>query len=161
MPSRVKPVTLWIPEAVLAEMVVEAKRCFPQETGGVWMGFRGAESEDLVITHVIGPGPSAIHRNDSFQPDAAYQHAEIEQHYHASGRLDSFLGDWHTHPRSSAYLSRKDRKALREIALNPASGQSRPIMGILAGGQPWKLGVWQFRSTWYGSTEDPVRLCFF
>lgn len=155
------PVKLWIPETVLAEMVVEAQRCFPKETGGVWMGYRGTGAEDLVITHMIGPGPGAMHRTDAFQPDATYQHAEIERHYHASGRLDTFLGDWHTHPRSTAYLSRKDRKALREVAESASSAQSRPIMGILAGGKPWKLGAWRFRPTWYGSTEDPLKLCFF
>lgn len=126
-------------------MLQEANRRFPKETGGVWMGYRVAASRETVVTHWIGPGPHAVFGKDSFKPDSDYQHSEIDRIYQESDRRDEFLGDWHTHPRSTPFLSRKDRAAIREIATDPMSRQPNPIMAILAGGDPWRVIVWRYR----------------
>lgn len=147
MRQRLKDETLWLPERLLQLMLREAARRYPRETGGVWMGYRVEESRETVVTHVIGPGPDAWFGMDAFRPDAAYQHAEIDRVYQESGRKDTFLGDWHTHPRSTPYLSAKDRAAIREIATDPKSRQPNPIMAILAGGDPWRLVAWRYRKT--------------
>jgi integrative and conjugative element protein (TIGR02256 family) len=108
------------------------------------MGYRVAESRETVVTHLIGPGPRAIFKEDSFTPDVDFQQAEIDRLYQGSGRKDTFLGDWHTHPRSTPSLSLTDHAAIRAIAGDPLSRQPNPIMAILAGGDPWRLMAWRY-----------------
>jgi integrative and conjugative element protein (TIGR02256 family) len=124
-------------------MEVEADRISPQETGGVWMGYWG-DNGDVVVTEIIGPGPTARHDADRFMPDHDFQEAEIARVYEDSGGMVTYLGDWHSHPDAAAYLSRKDRSTLRRIADDPASQISRPLMAVLSGGDPWELVVWEY-----------------
>jgi integrative and conjugative element protein (TIGR02256 family) len=135
-------------------MAVEAGRWFPRETGGVWMGYEAGD--DVVVTCVIGPGPRAVHEEARFEPDAEYQLAEIDRHYQESGRVDSYVGEWHTHPLGGVNLSPVDQRALREVAQDPASRQPAPLMAILAGGSRWRLCVWRYRRAWFGTATDPV-----
>lgn len=132
-------------------MAAEANRVFPFETGGVLMGYWVDPGGEVVITHATGPGPRAVHGLYSFNPDADYQEEEIARHYEASGRLHSYLGDWHTHPRESAYLSRRDRRTLRKIATCPEARAPIPIMAVLGAGKPeWLLGIWKYSPTRLG-----------
>jgi integrative and conjugative element protein (TIGR02256 family) len=108
------------------------------------MGYRVKFSRETVVTHIIGPGPKAEFGKEDFQPDADFQHSEIDRIYQASGRRDAFLGDWHTHPHTTPFLSRRDRAAIRKVAKHPMSHQPHPIMAILAGGDPWRLIVWRY-----------------
>lgn len=148
-----KPETLWIPRRVLGMMLEEATLRFPNETGGVWMGYRVESSRDTVVVDAIGPGPKAGFEPNSFRADVRYQHDQIDQLYHASGRQNSFIGDWHTHPVSRPYLSPIDRAAIREIAGNPLSQQPNPVMGVLGGGEPWRLAAWRYaRGRLFGSS---------
>lgn len=100
------------------------------------------DSTSVVITDVIGPGPDAKHARYSFHPDVVHHDDEIERIYLASGRLHTYLGDWHTHPKGAARTSQKDRKTLRAIATDSFARAPRPLMAILAGNQNWKIAVW-------------------
>ena len=124
------------------EMIVESNLAFPNETGGVIVGYWVVLSQELVVTAVISPGPRAMHEKDRFIPDPEYQEAQVARHYENSGRLHTYLGDWHTHPHSSSRLSRLDLKTFRVIASDPEARAPVPIMGILAGGTPWTLKLW-------------------
>jgi integrative and conjugative element protein (TIGR02256 family) len=137
------PIKAWISTSCLASMVKEARRCLPNETGGAFMGY-WSDPSTVVITDVIGPGPSAKHSQHSFYPDVQYHDSEIERVYTASDRLHTYLGDWHTHPNGSARTSRKDRKTLSAIASDPGARAPQPIMAILAGNQDWKLVIWSW-----------------
>ena len=86
-------------------MVGEAQRAYPQESGGILMGYWVVQPTEAVITDVIGPGPGAIHRDTSFLPDAEYQADQVARRYEASGRLHTYLGDWHSHPNAGPHLS--------------------------------------------------------
>jgi integrative and conjugative element protein (TIGR02256 family) len=124
---------------------------FPVETGGVLMGYWVKEFEEIVITHAIGPGPTAIHLPTGFIPDSEYQEDEIACHYAESERLSTYLGDWHTHPLETAHLSRKDRRTLRRIAKYTDARASVPLMVVLGGGDPWCMKIWRF-SPWHLGT---------
>lgn len=108
---------------------------------GYWPDFTS-----VVITDVIGPGPNAKRDRFSFHPDVAHHDDEITRIYLASGRLHTYLGDWHTHPKGAARMSPKDRKTLRAIASDPFARAPRPLMAILAGSQNWNIGVWSMES---------------
>ena len=134
--------TAWISKTVYDQMITEADRVSPNETGGVLVGYWVAPFQELVVTAVIGPGPRATHEKDRFIPEPEYQETQVARHYENSGRLHTYLGDWHTHPHSSSRLSRLDRKTLRVIARHPEARAPVPIMGIVAGGTPWTLKLW-------------------
>lgn len=142
--SKSQPVTAWISEACLANMVKEANRCAPDETGGALMGY-WPDSSTVVITDVIGPGHNGRHGRNSFHPDVEHHDREIEIVYQRSGRLHTYLGDWHTHPRGAASTSHKDRKTLLAIASDPMARTPTPLMGILAGQSVWKLAIWSWQ----------------
>jgi integrative and conjugative element protein (TIGR02256 family) len=136
-------VTAWISEEVLGVMAAEAERLSPKETGGVLLGYWTETAKEVVITDIIGPGPCAVHEERRFVPDTDYQEREIARIYEWSGWRRTYLGDWHSHPLSRVYLSRRDRKTLRRIAGHADARAPLPLMVILAGGSPWKLGIWQ------------------
>lgn len=112
-------------------MVRDHGRRAPAETGGVVMGYRVSVGE-IVITAATSAGPRARHRVDGYDPDVEHDQAEIARLYAASGRLHTYLGDWHTHPDSSVGLSRRDRRTLRAIARDPGARAPSPLMLIVA-----------------------------
>src|SRR5688572_32861348 len=84
----------WVHRRVSEQLVNEAERVFPFETGGVLMGYWAKNYLEVVITHVIGPGPDAKHSVSGFVPDYSFQEVEIERVYEESRRLYMYLGDW-------------------------------------------------------------------
>lgn len=137
------PVTAWISEPALAELRALADRAFPLETGGLLLGYQ-THQEILVITQIVGPGPKAVHRDHGFEPDTPWQAAELARRYEAADRHLDYLGDWHTHPRGSATLSRRDRRTLSRIGRDPAARCPHPMMVLLFGENPWRVAA--FRS---------------
>lgn len=136
--------TLWLCRAMAEEMEAEASHHFPQETGGVLMGYWSERSSAVVATSVIGPGPRATHSEFGFSPDHEWQRERIADHYAASGRMETYLGDWHCHPGAEhPGLSRKDRSTLRRIATYSFARAPKPIMVVLMGGpKAWEITGW-------------------
>lgn len=132
---------VWLPERLSAELRREAAITYPQETGGVLMGYESGA--DLVVTCVIGPGPKAIHGRNSFVPDYDFQEAEIARVYGESKRASTYLGDWHTHPRGSDSLSDADRKTLKAISNCAEARIEKPVMVILWGSDRWSITAWR------------------
>lgn len=127
-------VEVWLPRSELNGIMREAERTFPDETGGVLLGYRAAEDNSLIqIMFATGPGPLAIHEPSRFEPDSKWQEAEIDQLYQRSGRIATYLGDWHSHPRGSTQPSKLDRSTVRRMARHSPARVPRPLMLILAG----------------------------
>lgn len=107
------------------------------------MGYRGGN--DIVITNVVGPGPNAIHTRNSFTPDHEWQQKEINHIYDSSNRINTYLGDWHSHPNGALYLGWQDKRTLNRIASCVDARVPNPIMMVVSGGlEKWKLGAWFF-----------------
>ncbi len=117
---------------------------FPNETEGVLIGYQVKLYEEAVITDATDPGPKAEHQLYNFFPDNEYQKTEIKNYYHASGRLHTYLGDWHTHPQAPAYLSATDKKTLRRIASYTEARIPIPLMAVLGEGPNWILKFWKY-----------------
>ena len=165
--SKLTETIAWVHRRVSEQLVSEAERVFPFETGGVLMGYWAKEYLEVVITHVIGPGPDAKHSASGFVPDYSFQEAEIARVYEESRRLSMYLGDWHTHPLASCYPSFKDKRTLRRIAFFPDARCAVPLMVILGGGKhrKWLLQIWKYRSSvlpaWIvGCVTEPVKAIF-
>lgn len=151
---------IWIAERVLSSMKHEAIARAPLETGGVLLGYWALESGEPVVTHCVGPGPEAVHKEVSFEPDYAYQSAEIEQLYEISRRTLHYLGDWHSHPNGSGYLSQKDHATFLRIARHKEARAKRPIMVVLAEIEDWSLHSWQldWEKGWFRRRAKAVPL---
>ena len=123
----------------------EALRAVPNETGGVLMGYWAAPYTEVVITDAIGPGRNAVHYEKSFIPDSEYQESEIARVYRESDRVSTYLGDWHTHPFGSSYLSYRDKRTLRRIAKHQDARCPIPVMAIASGhDDDWLLRIWRY-----------------
>jgi integrative and conjugative element protein (TIGR02256 family) len=134
---------VWLASSVLSDLEAAADFRFPQETGGVLMGYWIAAPMEVVITAAIGPGPNAIHRRYGFRPDHAFQVEAIEKIYETSGRLETYLGDWHSHPLGAARLSRTDLRTMSRISRTAKARASLPLMLLLNGSlKNWAVTVW-------------------
>jgi integrative and conjugative element protein (TIGR02256 family) len=146
--------TLWVPSVALDAMTAEADERAPNETGGVLLGYWSSARDTAVVEHVVGPGPRALHRLTEFVPDHGHQASEIARLFRRErGNLD-YLGDWHTHPVGPLTLSWKDQFTLRRIAQDGAARAPQPVMLLLAGGSPWRVGAWRgelLPSPWWGN----------
>lgn len=135
---------LWLADSALSAMHKIADQHYPYETGGMLFGYV-AKNSDVVVTAVIGPGPKAKHGRFRFVPDAEFQQTELETHFYKTDARETYLGDWHTHPRGSCQLSMVDKRTLTRIAQTPSSGAQYPVMAILCDGNlDWKIGAVRF-----------------
>lgn len=111
-------------------MLLDYQQHAPQETGGVLMGY-WVSPEEVVVAHATSAGPNARHMRDGYEPDIAHDQVEIARIYESSGRLHTYLGDWHTHPATGPGMSRRDRRTLVGIAADPGARASAPLMVIV------------------------------
>lgn len=121
-----------------------------------------ANSQEAVVTQIIGPGPQAIHTTMSFSPDHDYQVREIARLYDVSGHTETYLGDWHTHPKAEAYLSGRDKKTLKTIAAYKPARLKKPIMLIL-GTNPLEMKIWlhEYKGVFRWSTILQCKVCMY
>jgi integrative and conjugative element protein (TIGR02256 family) len=139
-------VILRIPAPVLGEILHEAGRTWPLETGGVLLGKLLPPGPQVV--QVLGPGPGARHERRSYEPDQEWQAAQTAAAWAADPTLH-YLGDWHTHPGGTTGLSVDDSAALRLVSMSPAARQPQPVMLIvsLAHDGTTRLGGGQLRGS--------------
>jgi integrative and conjugative element protein (TIGR02256 family) len=130
---------IWIKKSVLETIKEDLHKWYPVETGGVLMGYWNGD--EVVISQIIDGGPKASRTRKSFNPDHDYQLEEISRIYKLSGRTETYLGDWHTHPDAKAYLSNRDKKTLSNIAKHKAARQPMPLMMIF-GTNPAEIRIW-------------------
>lgn len=74
---------LWIDAPALDEMLDEARRAYPLETGGILVGYVASNNEP-VVQHIIGPGPAARHKRQRFHPDHDWQCHRLDDIFEAS-----------------------------------------------------------------------------
>ena len=96
------------------------------ETGGILLGAI-LRTEDILITHAIGPGPKAIKKHNEFQKDYDYSVKMLNLLYRKYS-VD-FLGEWHKHPNNCIEYSSKDYASMVKISrIN-----TRPCFFIIVG----------------------------
>lgn len=71
----------WCASATYALVTREADRAFPDETGGVFMGYWVRPRFEVVVTDVVGPGPEAVH-DPSREPTGPRHGARASQRQH-------------------------------------------------------------------------------
>ncbi len=108
------------------------------------LGYRAeqqaGQGDQIVITDLVGAGPAAVHRPDGFVPDGTWQQERLDEAYVASGRVMTYLGDWHSHPDSSPAPSEKDRKTAKKISRNRGARTREPLTLIIGqDAERWRL----------------------
>lgn len=134
---------VWIAYAAWSVMVDQADVYTPLEAGGVLAGY-WANPREAVVLAASGPGPFAVHETHRFAPDPDHQETWLADRYAQSSRVETYLGDWHTHPGVSvASLSWTDRATARRIASSPEARAPCPLTIILTGGaSAWLPATW-------------------
>ncbi len=122
----------------------------------------------VVITQMIGAGPNALHNEHYFESDQQWQVSQIAKKYEQSGRCETYIGDWHSHPgAATGNLSARDRRVLRRIINTPQARANMPLMAVFHGdSEEWQLAVLraQFRYSgflWPKLVVDNVNLRLF
>lgn len=140
-----KETAVFVPPAVRDEMEAEADRAFPNETGGILLGY--ADRDDPAAIQVliqIGPGPGARHEPHRFEPDSPWQTARLAKAYSDTERLAAYLGDWHSHPHGTSKPSSLDRGTARRIARTKTARCPHPMIAILYGlPRQWRLSIYR------------------
>ena len=137
--------TVWLPGSVVRALTDLAIEHYPNEVGGLVAGYLNDEA--AVITDMVGPGPLAKHRRDTFLPDHAYQTKYMHSLFRASEGRTVYLGDWHTHPEGPSVLSPLDKKTMRVIANSPEADCANPLMILLSpDGADWELRAFRLRN---------------
>lgn len=144
----------WLSGRVLLAIRAEADRTYPNETGGVLLGYWATSYTEVVIMDMVGPGLKACHQRSCFVPDAEFQEAELAQRYLRAPERSAYLGDWHTHPEGQPKLSCRDLHTARQIATYKDARAPVPLMGVMAFNTVWDLSVWRYTSPHIGSSNS-------
>lgn len=109
------------------------ERC--NEAGGILIGsYRGSHVEVIGCT---APMPLDIRSRYCFdRRDPGHQAAALEA-WHASGRTETFVGEWHTHPESHPVPSGRDRQTWAHIMKK----NSNPLVFLIGGWESLWLAV--------------------
>jgi integrative and conjugative element protein (TIGR02256 family) len=119
-------------------MEADASEHAPRETGGMLVGYRSTEGDEVVTGVIIG-GPRAMRRSERFVGDGEWQQARLDKVYLESGGVITYLGEWHSHPAGLLKPSRLDRRTARRIARKRAARAPRPLMIIgVTDGDGWR-----------------------
>lgn len=127
----------------------EAERRYPNETGGVLLGFADPDDDEQIqLIAQIGPGPKASHEAFRFEPDSEWQQQRITEAYEQSGRVLTYLGDWHSHPRGGKMPSSLDRETAKKIARCAEARAPHPLILIVYGEpESWQIVAYR-RQRW-------------
>lgn len=151
MPDSHADLTVWANTSALADMIAEAERAHPDETGGMLLGWVNLDRDEIVVTTTVGPGPDGKHHRARFVPDSNWQQQRLEEMYRRTAGKVSYLGDWHVHPEGGFGMSRRDRLTMQATAATPDARCPRPLMGLLARSRDdgsYGFGVWRWRPCW-------------
>lgn len=129
---------------VVADIIEqESRERYPLETGGILIG--RIEGDRVIVAHVVGPGPNAIHEPAKFIRDGDYAQQQLDEYVNMSEVVDDYIGEWHSHPLPVG-PSMRDRESMRWISTRPAYNQKEPIL-ILC--QRIQLNHWSLRGYWW------------
>jgi len=141
--ERAEPIRVELERGLLEDVERISAHAYPNETGGILLG-AWLSSSLAVLTSIVGSGPKAVGKKYSYEADVAYEREQIARIYEDSGRRETYLGDWHSHPGAqSGLLSRADINVMQRISETPSARCPSPLMAVVWGRpEAWQLTVW-------------------
>ena len=137
-----RPTRLRIDDAHRETMTRLAREQAPRETGGILVGRR--EGDLVEILAISDAGPNAVSERTRFVRDGPYCQKFLEDTAHKMGSGVDYVGEWHSHPGSSAQPSPRDTESFAEIAADPDYLTTAPILIIVAPSEASDEVDWSF-----------------
>lgn len=127
----------WLSPKAVFQMTEESQAMYPQETGGILIGWK--DGNTFYIEIAIGPGPKAIHKRSRFTRDGDFSQTQLDEIVVETADQWDYIGEWHSHPRKLG-PSVKDLNSLRKIQMDSSYNIIDPILGLLI----YEQSVWNF-----------------
>ncbi len=127
---------LVVPSAITDQIREETLNYHPHETGGILIGHYDDNQKVATVTNIFGP-------SDSKRELYTFERGTrgIKGALKRSGKLNHYLGEWHSHPNNSAFPSIVDICQMHQFALRKLYGIEVPIL-LVAGGKPHHNLTW-------------------
>jgi integrative and conjugative element protein (TIGR02256 family) len=135
---------VWCAAAVLESFWTLAAEHSPLETGGCLAGYYARGTDDVVVTHVIGPGLGATHNRTEFLADRAFHDEVLAVLWETSQGRIRYVGDWHTHPGGSPQLSSLDMAFMKHAAKSQEAFLKYSLVAIVYG-ELTDVRFWSYR----------------
>ena len=124
-----KNLSIQIENKIIDEMILSARKHYPNEFGGLLIGFYANGNKDLIITNFLTP--------KSFKASPVYFEREtkdlqeaLKAFYH-SYPSKYYVGEWHSHPGGGTAPSNKDIKAMKQISECEGVSINKPVLCII------------------------------
>lgn len=132
---------------VWAAIETACARDFPDETGGILIGYYTADLTTAVVTDVTEPPPDSRRGRTSFDRGTVglggmlgrlWRRPAADRRY--------YLGEWHLHPCGAARPSGTDDRQMSTIAGAADHRCPEPVLLIVAGTPAtlWEVGCWVY-----------------
>jgi integrative and conjugative element protein (TIGR02256 family) len=122
---------LTIPEEVLSRMLDLCRSAYPDETGGILVGYYTAAQDCAVVTRASEAPPDSGRGKSWFVRGTSGLQRWLDGLWR--GQRHHYLGDYHSHPGGDPSPSIKDLAQLEEIA-NDEPRKCPELLLILIGG---------------------------
>lgn len=122
--------SLEIDDTLLSELHSVGLKHYPNEFGGVLIGFYSDDLKNCIVKASILPLKYKSARY-SFERGREGLKEKLDAHYNARPRL-IYIGEWHTHPDGLPLPSAQDKNAMKEIELSKEVNITSPILLIIS-----------------------------
>lgn len=141
--SRNQSLKVVIPKTVLNEIHRFCKSSYPNETGGILVGFYTEQYNSAIISKLI-PAPQDSKSGPTwFERGIKGVKRKLDQLWYKKNEY--YIGEWHYHPDSSSNLSNQDVKQMSDISSNDNYKCPEPILLIVGGRQKsWEYSTYVF-----------------
>ena len=134
---------LIISEELIQRIAVHGTNQYPNEFGGLLLGRYASNNIVVIIEDILLPKKYKSSKY-YFERSSEGLKEALELRYNASPSL-VYVGEWHTHPDGPAKPSRKDMKAMAELANDKNVLITNPVLMILEiRKQDYNMGLYFF-----------------
>lgn len=124
-----KGLSIQIKDALLEKMNSLSKDHFPNEYGGLLVGFYTNNNQNLVITDILLPKTFTA-SPVFFEREIGDMKVKLEE-YFMSDPSKYYVGEWHSHPNGEPFPSIRDKKAMKQICKSKNVCINKPILCII------------------------------
>lgn len=119
--------SIHISKSVLKKIKKETKFHYPNEFGGVFVGYKS--DENYIITNILIPDEYRNGKAIFVRHPGTLNVRLSEIHNKTKGKIE-YLGEWHSHPDGPTKPSSTDIKAMKEIAKDKNISIDNPLLMI-------------------------------
>lgn len=124
-----KKLSLEVDNKLIQEMVLLSRKWYPNEYGGLLIGYYSNKNQNLIITDILKP---KLFKSSPifFERDTKTLDVELRNFYNSSPSK-FYVGEWHSHPNGGTRPSGKDVNAMKDIAESENVAIQNPVLCII------------------------------